>query len=130
MRPRPLPASVLLLALILTSTAASCPPQTASPEQRAAHYANEAVLKIGEIQSAAISANAAGALTDRHAVTVVRFTTASVRTIRQTPFGWAPLVKTAYTEVKLAVPAPPGSALATTYAVLDALFTTIQTGAP
>lgn len=119
MRTRTHRLTLLPLALVL-SLAATCPPAHPDPEARAAQIAQEVVMRLGELQSAAIAANAEGLLSDPDAVRVVRFTTASVRTVQQTPYGWGPSVTQAYSEIAPWLRQQPR--LAPIVALIDILF--------
>lgn len=119
-----------LVGLVLSTSAASCPPATTTPTQRAAYYANQAVLRVGELQAAAIAANQGGGLTDHDSVTIVRFTVDAATTIKSVPNGWLQTVTLAYTQVKASVHPAASSPLALAFSVLDTLLNTIQTGAP
>ena len=68
-------------------------------------------------RDATIAANQQALLPDPAAITIVRFTTASVRSVQQTPYGWGPSVTTAYAEVK---------ALYGTHPRLSAIFTLLD----
>lgn len=123
-------ASLALIGFVLSTSAASCPPANTTPTQRAAYYANQAVLRVGELQAAAIAANQGGGLTDHDSVTIVRFTVDAAATIKTLPNGWLVTVTTAYAQVKAAVRPVAGSPVALAFSVLDTLLATIQTGAP
>lgn len=113
--------SLWLLVLALTFTGA-CAPKHPDPQAQAAQVAREVIQRLGELQSAAMAANEATpqTLSDADAVTVVRFTTASIRTVQQTPYGWGPSVTQAYTEVKRAFGTHPK--LAGIFALIDLIL--------
>lgn len=120
---------VVLVALLL-STAATCPPSTADPQARAAFYANEAVIRLGEIQNTAIQANSTGGLSDHDAVIAVRFTVSATKIVKDAPSGWQLPVTTALAEVRTALHPAAGTPLDVAFTILQALLTKIQTGAP
>lgn len=122
-----------LLLLVLAWAISGCGPKipaNTDPQTRAAFYANEAVLRLGELQNAAIASNRSGAISDRDAILVVRFTVASTKTVKEAPGGWVPTVRAAYTQLRPQLSAPEGSTVAVALAVLDALLLKVQARPP
>lgn len=77
----------LIFALVLTS--AGCAPKSIqTPEGKAAYTANEVLIRVGELQKAAIHANQDGALSDANAVAIVGYTVDSAEVLRAVPSGW------------------------------------------
>ena len=111
----------LLPLLVVLSLGATCP-RHPDPEARAAQYADEFLIRVGELQAAAISANSATppGLSDTDAIAVVRFTTAAAKTIQATPFGWVTSFRVAYAEVKARLGT--NAALLPLFVVIDGLL--------
>ena len=104
----------------LTALLISCGPAYTDPETRAAAAALDAVRALTDLQNAAIAASETGGLPSAQAVLVVKFTTAGIRTVQQTPYGWGPSVQAGWTEVKAQVGMHPS--LRAHVPVIDALL--------
>jgi len=94
-------AASLVVVCFYLSLGASCPVHPEA-DARAAQYASEVVLRLGDLQAAAITANTMTpkGLSDQDAILVVRFTVSASRTIKMAPYGWLPTVRAGYEEVK------------------------------
>jgi hypothetical protein len=119
--------SMLVVAIVLATTAASCPPKVADPSIRAATYALTTVQRLGEIQGACIQANQTGALTDHGAIVCVQFTVAAVKVVQAAPNGWLPAVQAGEASVKTALGTLTPT-LAATFAVLDTVLAYVGAG--
>jgi len=97
-------------------------PNVTTPAGKANQAALAISTRVGELQEAAISANASGGLSDADAVTVVKFTVAAQKTLKATPDGWRVTVQTGYTAMKLALSQSVKTKLAVALATLDALL--------
>lgn len=96
--------SVLPVALILALV--SCAPKTIqTPEAKRAYTALQVLQRIDELQNAVIAGNQQGIIPDATAVTIVRFTVATAKTLKAAPDGWQATVKTGWTATKAAIPA-------------------------
>ncbi len=110
------------LILALTLTACAHNPNVTTPEGKAAQAALEISTRIGELQDAAITANASGGINDRDAVTVVKFTVAAQKTLKAAPDGWRVSVKASYDAMKAALDTAVRVKLAATLSLLDVLL--------
>ena len=91
--------AILFIALaVLAATCIGCPPPPSIQSQAAkrAYAADQVVLRLGELQTAAIDANAHGLLSMPATQRVVRFTVDSAKVLRATPEGWQATVQPSY----------------------------------
>lgn len=96
--------SLCLLVLCFSGACAQrIPPTVTTPQGRAAVTADSVVLRLGELQGAAIQANQQGGLSDRTSVLVVQFTVGALKTIKDVPSGWQATVTTGYRTLKSAL---------------------------
>lgn len=117
----PLVVALSLLSLSLVPSCAKTPPSVVTREGQIAYQADQVVTRFGELQNAAIAAEAAGGLSTANARIVVQFTVSSIRTIGEAPEGWRAVVKQAWIEVKAALPAAQRTALAGYIMAIDLL---------
>lgn len=105
MRPRYCALPVVLLLALL---ALACPPPaTLSPAGQKAYAANELIIRVGELQAAAIDANAridpatnAPALATATTRRVVTFCVETTKTLKALPSGWQATVKTGFASLQ------------------------------
>lgn len=120
-----LAASVIVLALF--GMIGFCAPGCAGHSQpvtatgKAAFAADQVVLRLAELQNAAIDANTRGTLADGPAIQIVRFTVGGARIAKASPGGWRASIVTAWAAVKSHLPALTGS-LAALIATLDSFL--------
>lgn len=92
------------IAIALVFAVAGCAakriPADATPRHRALYYADQAAIRVIELQSAAIAANEAGSLDDKSAVIIVKFTVAAQKTIKEIPDGYLAALSAGYVAVK------------------------------
>jgi hypothetical protein len=118
----------LVVVAICLPLSAACPsslkpPATVTtPAGKAAWNADLFVQRAGELQSAAISANQQGALSDKTAVRIVQFTVGAIQTAKSTPDGWQAAVLTGYASLKSALSPDELRQFAVPLATLDALL--------
>ncbi len=110
------------LILAFTLTACAHNPNVTTPEGKAAQAALEISTRIGELQDAAITANASGGINDRDAVTVVKFTVAAQKTLKAVPSGWQTTVRDGYAAMKAALSEAVKVKLAVALSVVDSLL--------
>lgn len=83
--------------------------------------AADVLQRVGELQTVTISANRQGLVSDKDAVTTVKFTTAATRTLMEIPAGWSATVTTSYLEFRrLHLPLPP--VIAAVLTILDSML--------
>lgn len=93
---------VLILAL---SGAACSPPVTVQTTAgKAAFTADQVVLRVNELQAAAIQANANGALPTATTRLIVEFAVGADKTLKEAPNGWQATVSKAWAETKGKLP--------------------------
>lgn len=117
---------LFLPVVLLLSQAASCPPAHPDPQARAAQVATDAIQRLGELQDTVIALNKLSppVVNDKDAILVVRFTVGSIKTIRQTPYGWGPSVATGYAEIRPLLVAHPR--LSSYVPLIDVLLKGVQ----
>jgi hypothetical protein len=118
---------VLLAACLI---AACGPPQIKDPATRAAAVANSVSIRLGNLQRAAIAAEAAGGLSTADTRVVVSFCVSAQKALQQTPGGWYPVVSVAWAELKAKLPPErlTNPNIQTAFAVVDALLSAITEG--
>ncbi len=112
---------LLILCLALTPVTLAChPPSTIVTQPgKIAFTADQVVIRVNELQKAAVQANASGALDTANTRIIVEFSVAADKVLKATPSGWqatvkalwlqaAPKITTTNTTVQLAVTALTG----------------------
>lgn len=112
---------VFVLALVV-SGCASHNPNVVTPAGKAAEKALAVSIRVGELQDAAIAANATSGITDAQAVSVVRFTVAAQKTLKATPAGWEATLKAAWQAAKDAMNQDTKIRLAASLSLVDILI--------
>lgn len=92
----------LLACLCLSLSFVACvhPPPNLSPRGQVAFNADQVVVRINELQSAAIQANTDGALDNAITQVVVEFSISARNTLGALPDGWQATVKQAWKEAR------------------------------
>ena len=86
---------------VLALTCIACPPPSVQTTAgKIAYTADQVVLRIGELQTAAIDANAAGKLSTEKTRLVVQFTVDAGKILKASPDGWQATVGPAYLGMK------------------------------
>lgn len=120
-----LAASAIVAALLgmLGFCAPACAPKNApiSATGKAAFAADQFVLRLAELQNAAIDANKRGTLADGPTIQIVRFTVDGARVAKDAPNGWRAEVVASWAAVKSHLPAMSGT-LAALIATLDSFL--------
>lgn len=86
------------------SVSACAPPSIQTPAGKTAYTADQIVLRVNELENAAIQANATGGLDVRTTKTLVEFAVAADQTLKVTPAGWQTTVGTAWAQAKRSLP--------------------------
>jgi len=124
----PISGAVVATGLAFTSAACAHTPPNLTPEAQAAFKADQVLVRVGELQDAAIALNKTTppALSDRDAVMVVRFTTLAMKTIHDVPSGWKVTVVNAYTTLKQNLPPASKTQLAAVFDTIDLLLASVN----
>ena len=87
---------------ILAATCQACPPPSTLHSQAAktAYAGDQVVLRLGELQAAAIDANTQGLLSTETTRRVVAFTVDGAKTLKAAPAGWVATVGPAYAAMR------------------------------
>jgi hypothetical protein len=93
-----------------------------TPAAAAAQTADNVVLQIGELQTAAIDANRSGLLPDKTAIAIVRFCVDANTRLRDHPSDWRGVVGDAYHALRNSLTASEQAKLTAALAVLDLIF--------
>lgn len=112
---------IVSLALIV---GLACAPKNAnlSPAGREAYTADQIVIRLGELQDAAIAANKSGGLADGPAIKIVQFTVDGAKTCKAVPAGWQATLKAGWLTLKAQLDAAVRTKLGAAWAVLDAIL--------
>jgi hypothetical protein len=92
-------------ALLLSLAACHVPTSVVTPQGKAAYSADQVVIRVGELQSAAIQAQASGALPITTTRLIVQWCVNANTTLKQVPNGWQQTLTTAWTQTKSQIPA-------------------------
>lgn len=100
---------ILILVLALSVPAATLPachaPVTVvTPEGKAAFRAHQVVLCLNDLQAAVIQAEETGGLPRSTAKTILTFTVAANRVLKEIPDGWEQTVMTLWVEARKQIP--------------------------
>jgi hypothetical protein len=96
---------ILVFVAFLAIAACHAPVTITTPQGHAAYTADQIVLRVNELQNAAIQAQATGALPTATARTIVEFCVSADKTLAATPSGWQATVGAAWAEAKTKLPA-------------------------
>lgn len=114
------------LVFVLGLSAACVPPASIqTPAGHVAYTADQIVLRVNELQNAAIQANAAGALPDATTRLIVQFAVAADTTLAATPAGWQQTLITAWAAVKAQLPATLNTSVGVAVGAIDVVLATI-----
>jgi hypothetical protein len=94
---------LLLLVLTLMLPTAGCAPKAApivTPQGQTAYTADQIVIRVNELQAAAIQAEANGGLPTNTTRVIVQFCVSADKTLAATPSGWGATVAKAWNEAK------------------------------
>jgi len=119
---------ILSLALVVTLAGCSAPVTITTPQGQTAYRADQVVVRVNELQNAAIAANQATpkVLDDATARILVQFCVAADQTLAATPAGWQTTVKTAWASTKAQLPTITNPTVSAAIAAVDALMGALQ----
>lgn len=94
--------SALILALALGATVAChhTPPNITTPAGKVAFSADQVLVRVGELQKAAIQAEATGGLSTAQARVIVGWTTPAAKVLKETPNGAQASLSASWTVAK------------------------------
>ena len=95
----------LIGALVLQAGCVKAPTTVVTPAGKTAYTADQIVIRVNELQNAAIQAQATGALPTSTTRIIVQFCVAADTTLKATPAGWGQTLATAWTQAKTSIPA-------------------------
>src|SRR5690349_17283442 len=88
----------IIVALSLSVPACShTPPTVTTAEGQRAYHADQVVIRVNELQNAAIQAEATGGLPTDTTRTIVQFCVMANKTLATAPLGWPQTLLTAWT---------------------------------
>ena len=96
---------VMSVALAVAMYGCAHPVTITTPQGQAAYTADQVVVRINELQAAAIQANAAHALSDATTRAIVTFAVGADATLAAVPTGWQRTVATAWKTARALIPA-------------------------
>ena len=115
---------ILILALA-TAPACHAPVTVTTPQGKAAYTADQIVVRVNELQRAAVSAEAGHALDTATTRTIVEFCVSADKTLAATPNGWQATVGTAWVEAKKKLPLITNQAVMAAIGAVDVVLATI-----
>ena len=120
------PLYLTTIACLASLVIVSCAPKTiVTPEGQRAYTAHEVLIRVGELQKAAIQANTDKALSDADAIVVVQFTTAAAETLRTAPIGWPATIRTGWAHVKARVSTAGKATLTMVFTLIDGVLAAV-----
>ncbi len=93
----------ITIALTVTS-ACHAPVSVTTPQGKAAYTADQVVLRINELENAAITAQAQGQIPLATTRTIVEFCVSADKTLAVAPAGWPAIIATAWAQTKAQLP--------------------------
>ena len=109
----------LILIIALTFAACHAPVTVTTPAGKTAYSADQIVIRVNELQNAAIAAQANGSLPTATTRTIVEFAVAADKTLAATPAGWQTTLTTAWTQAKAKLPAIQNPAIQSAISAVD-----------
>ncbi len=97
--------AILVFAAALVSGCASAPPTVITPQGRAAYAADAVVIRVNELQAAAIQANATGGLTTATTAQIVQWTVQADTVLKAAKDGWKAALVQSWGVLKGQIPA-------------------------
>ena len=122
--------SALALVAVFLAFSACVPKTIQTPQGKAAYTAVQVLTRIDELQNATIAGNQQGAIPDKTAVVIVRFTVATAKTLKATPDGWQATVRAGWTATKAAIPATDAAKLQPYLDAVDLVLSALIGGRP
>lgn len=120
------PSRLLILSFVavlgvvaLVSPACVHPPATLSPAGQTAFTADQVVLRVNELENAAMDASAKSLITVPQARVIVAFCVDADKTLKVLPSGWRVSLQQAWTLAKVKISLPAGSAVAGAVTAVD-----------
>lgn len=117
--------AVLVSFSLLGAVACHPPASIQTAPGKTAYTADQIVLRINELQNAAIQAEASGGLTTATTRLIVQFCVSADTALKNSPNGWQPTVSAAWAELKRQVIVMPSSAFYTTWNAVDLVLAAI-----
>lgn len=111
-----------LLVILLAASACAPPPTIVTPQGQTAYRADQIVVRVNELEKAAIAANAQGQLSTDTTRLIVTFCVDADKTLAATPTGWQATVRTGWATLKVSLPPITNPAIVAALGVVDALI--------
>lgn len=123
-------APFVALALALSLVACAKPTSIQSPEATRAWQANQVLIRVAEVQAAAIQAEASGALKTADTRIIVQATVTIAKAAKDAPEGWPKVALTALQQAKAQLPASvlAQSPVAYTLAIVEGMLISLVGG--
>ncbi len=97
--------AILVFAAALVSGCASAPPTVITPQGKAAYIADAVVIRVNELQAAAIQANATGGLSTATTAQIVQWTVQADTVLKSAQAGWQKALVQSWGVLKGQIPA-------------------------
>lgn len=117
---------VLLAAAVLTFSACHAPVTITTPQGHAAYTADQIVVRVNELQNAAIAANQQQALPLATTRAIVEFCVGADKTLAALPSGWQASLLAAWTSTKASLPPTSNVAISSALALVEAAIQGVQ----
>lgn len=108
-----------VLIALLSGAACTAPVSVQTTAGKVAYTADQIVIRVNELQNAAIQANANGALPTATTRLIVEFAVSADKTLKEAPNGWQSTVSKLWAETKAKLPPMSNPALSSAIASVD-----------
>lgn len=115
-----------LLVLMLSGLSACAHPTFQSPVGQKAYTADQIVVRVNELENAAIAANTSKALSDDATRPIVEFCVAADKTLAATPNGWQATLETAWTAAKAKIGTVSNPAVMAAIGAVDVILGSVK----
>jgi hypothetical protein len=111
-----------VLITLLAGTACSPPASIQTPQGKAAYTADQIVIRVNELQAAAIQAEANKGIDTATARIIVQFAVSADKTLKEVPAGWQAAVAKAWAETKAKLPVITNPAVSSAISSVDVVL--------
>ena len=116
----------LILVLVLATLPACAPPPTVVTQAgKTAFTADQIVVRVNELENAAIQANSTGGLPVATTRIIVEFCVSADKTLKATPAGWQATVATAWKQAKAKIPPQTNAAVQSAISAVDVVLASL-----
>lgn len=116
---------LVLVCLGLGTSACPARPANLTPQAQVAFSVDQVVQRVNEFETAAIAANAEGALSTSTTRLIVDFCVTADKTMQSAPLGWQAAVNAAWVSLKQQLPVPLSATLQAVVGTVDSALAAV-----